>query len=121
LAKHPQHPACLQALQDSVEPITDSLALAETSATLTGFYKLPTEAATALTLGLKESVNVKPLSEADYDTAISEACQRGIMGGGIYASLHATFARRLGVTSVVTRNAGHFAHGAPELQLIVPS
>lgn len=55
LARHPQHPACLQALQDSVEPITDSHALAGTFATLTGFYKVPTEAATALTLGLKKT------------------------------------------------------------------
>jgi predicted nucleic acid-binding protein len=110
----------MQALQSSVKPITDTHALAETFATLTGFYKVPTEAAAELTLSLKEAVHVEVLSEGDYDTAIAQARQRGIMGGGIYDSLHATFARRLGATRVLTRNPGHFAHSAPELQIIVP-
>jgi predicted nucleic acid-binding protein len=95
-------------------------ALAETFATLTGFYKVPSEAAAELTLGLKALVQVDPLSLADYETAISEARQRGIMGGGIYDSLHATFARRKGAKRVVTRNPSHFAHTAPELEVVTP-
>jgi len=66
-----------------------------------------------------------PLEEAveqvrHYETAISEARQRGIMGGGIYDSLHATFARRRGAKRVVTRNPSHFAHTAPELEVVTP-
>ena len=120
LEKHPQHAACLRALQEAANPISDAHALAETFATLTGFYKVPTEAAAELTLGLKALVHVDPLSMADYETAISEARQRGIMGGGIYDSLHATFARRKGAQRVVTRNPSHFAHTAPELEVITP-
>ncbi|HXP63782.1 MAG TPA: AbrB/MazE/SpoVT family DNA-binding domain-containing protein [Dongiaceae bacterium] len=41
-------------------------------------------------------------------------------GGGIYDSLHATFARSRRARRVVTRNPGHFAHAAPELEVIVP-
>ena len=120
LEKHPQHAACLRALQEAANPISDAHALAETFATLTGFYKVPSEAAAELTLGLKALVQVDPLSMADYETAISEARQRGIMGGGIYDSLHATFARRKGAQRVVTRNPSHFAHTAPELEVITP-
>jgi predicted nucleic acid-binding protein len=120
LANHPQHAACVRALEGCAEPISDAHALAETFATLTGFYKVPTEAAAELTLGLRALVRVEPLSLADYLTAISEARQRGVMGGGIYDSLHATFARREGAKRVVTRNPGHFAHAAPELVITMP-
>jgi len=120
LEKHPQHAACLRALQEAANPVSDAHALAETFATLTGFYKVPSEAAAELTLGLRAVVQVDPLSLADYETAISEARQRGIMGGGIYDSLHATFARRKGANRIVTRNPSHFAHMAPELEVVAP-
>ena len=120
LEKHPQHAACLRALEACVDPITDAHALAETFATLTGFYRVPTEAASELTLGLKEVVRIKALPLDDYATAISQARQRGIMGAGIYDSLHATFARREGAKRVITRNPGHFAHAAPELEITAP-
>ena len=121
LEKHPQHAACLRALQEAANPVSDAHALAETFATLTSFYKVPSEAAAELTLGLKAVVQVDPLSLADYETAISEARRRGIMGGGIYDSLHATFARRKGAKRIVTRNPSHFAHTAPELEVVAPS
>jgi len=120
LEKHPQHAACLRALQEAANPVSDAHALAETFATLTGFYKVPSEAAAELTLGLRAVVQIDPLSLADYETAISEARQRGIMGGGIYDSLHATFARRKGAKRIVTRNPSHFAHTAPELEVVAP-
>ena len=120
LEKHPQHTACLRALQDAPNPITDAHVLAEVFATLTGFYKVPSEAAAELTLGLKALMQVEPLPLADYETAISEARQRGIMGGGIYDSLHATFARRKNAKRIVTRNPSHFAHTAPELEVVSP-
>jgi predicted nucleic acid-binding protein len=120
LEKHPQHAACLRALQESSTPITDAHVLAETFATLTGFYKVPSEAAAELTLGLRALVQVEPLPMDDYETAISEARQRGIMGGGIYDSLHATFARRKGAKRIVTRNPSHFTHTAPELEIVSP-
>lgn len=120
LERHPQHAGCLRALQEPETLVTDAHALAETFATLTGFYKVPTEAAAELTLGLKTLIRVDPLPLADYETAISEARQRGIMGGGIYDSLHATFARRKGAQRIVTRNPSHFVHTAPELEVVVP-
>jgi predicted nucleic acid-binding protein len=120
LEKHPQHAACLRALEACANPISDAHALAETFATLTGFYRVPAEAAAELTLGLRAVVRVQALSLANYATAISEARQRGIMGGGIYDSLHATFARRQGARRVITRNPGHFAHAAPEREVIAP-
>jgi predicted nucleic acid-binding protein len=120
LVKHPQHAACLRAMEDAADPVSNAHALAETFATLTGFYKVPTEAATELVLGLKSVVDIEPLSAADYDTAISEARQRGIMGGGIYDSLHATFARRKRAKRIVTRNPSHFVHVAPELEVVAP-
>jgi predicted nucleic acid-binding protein len=120
LKRHPQHAACLRALRESAAPVTDAHALAETFATLTGFYKVPSDAAAELTLGLRALVKVESLPLADYETAISEARQRGIMGGGIYDSLHATFARRKGAGRIVTRNPSHFAHTAPELEVVAP-
>jgi predicted nucleic acid-binding protein len=120
LASHPQHASCLRAVEEADHPISDAHALAETFATLTGFYKVPTEAASELVLALKAFVEIEPLALRDYDIAISQARQRGIMGGGIYDSLHATFARRKGAKWVVTRNPSHFAHAAPELDVIVP-
>ena len=120
LVKHPQHAACLRAMENAVDPVSNAHALAEAFATLTGFYKVPTEAATELVLGLKTVVDTEPLSAADYDTAICEARRRDIMGGGIYDSLHATFARRRGAKRIVTRNPSHLAHGAPELEVLGP-
>ncbi|MBI5387326.1 MAG: PIN domain-containing protein [Verrucomicrobia bacterium] len=120
LAQHPEHAACLEALEESEAPFTDAHALAETFATLTGFYKVPVDAATELTLGLKSNLAVEPLPLADYEKAIGEARQRGVMGGGIYDSLHATFARRKGAKRIVTRNPSHFAHAAPDLEILTP-
>jgi predicted nucleic acid-binding protein len=120
LERHPEHDRCLRALKECVRPVTDAHAFAETFATLTGFYRVPVEAAAELTLGLRAIVRAEALPLADYETAIAEARQRGIMGGGIYDSLHATFARRKGAKQVITRNPGHFAHAGPELEIVVP-
>jgi len=120
LEKHPEHKACVAALEQFSECFTNFHALAETFATLTGFYKVPTDAAIELTLGLKERVRVKAIEVSDYETAIREARSRGIMGGGIYDSLHATFARREGAKRIVTRNPSHFAHAAPEVEILTP-
>lgn len=120
LESHHEHAACKHAVEHSENPISDVHALAETFATLTGFYKVPTEAASELTLGLKTVIRIEPLTAADYDTAISEARARGIMGGGIYDSLHATFARRRGAKRIITRNPSHFLHAAPELEVFAP-
>src|SRR5438045_8530498 len=94
LQSHPEHEACLAALQDFERPFTNARALAEAFATLTGFYRVPSEAACELTLGLRAAIAVEALGLADHETSIREARSRGVMGGGIYDSLHATFARR---------------------------
>lgn len=120
LEKHPEHAACLEALEAKAGAFTDAHALAETFATLTGFYKVPVAAATELTLGLKTSLTIEPLLLPDYEVAIGEAERRGVMGGGIYDSLHATFARRQGARRIVTRNPSHFAHAAPDLEILTP-
>lgn len=100
---------------------TNAHALAETFSALTGFYKVPAEAATELTLGLRELVLVEALTLADYETAIREARSRGVMGGGIYDSLHATFARRRKAVQIITRNPSHFQHVAPDIEILTPS
>jgi len=53
-------------------------------------------------------------------TSIQEARSRGVMGGGIYDSLHATFARRKKATQIVTRNPTHFHHVAPDIEILTP-
>ena len=120
LEAHPQHETCLQAVEQSRDRVTCAHTLAETFSTLTAFYKVPNDVAAELTLGLKARVAVTPLTLADYETALAEARQRGVMGGGIYDALHATYARRLGAKNVVTRNPGNFKHVAPELTILVP-
>jgi predicted nucleic acid-binding protein len=120
LKSHPEHEVCLAALEDSPRPFTNAHALAETFATLTGFYKVPTDTATELTLSLRDSVVVEVLVLADYETAIREARSRGVMGGGIYDSLHATFARRKKAVQLVTRNPSHFQHVAPDIEILTP-
>ena len=120
LKSHPEHEACLEALEEADRPFTDAHALAETFATLTGFYKVPKDAATELTLSLRDSVEVEALPLLDYETAIREARSRGVMGGGIYDSLHATFARRKKAVQIVTRNPSHFQHVAPDIEILTP-
>jgi predicted nucleic acid-binding protein len=120
LKSHPEHAVCLAALEDSLRPFTNAHALAETFATLTGFYKVPTDAATTLTLSLGDLVLVEALALADYETAIREARSRGVMGGGVYDSLHATFARRKKAVQIVTRNPSHFQHVAPDIEILTP-
>lgn len=120
LKSHPEHALCRAALEDSVRPFTNAHALAETFATLTGFYKVPTEAAAELTLGLRDALEVGALVLADYETAIRESRSRGVMGGGIYDSLHATFARRKKAVQIVTRNPSHFQHVAPDIEILTP-
>ncbi len=120
LKSHSEHGVCLAALEDSEGPFTNAHALAETFATLTGFYKVPTDAATEVMLSLRDSVVVEALMLADYETAIREAHSRGVMGGGIYDSLHATFARRKKAVQIVTRNPSHFQHVAPDIEILTP-
>ncbi len=120
LESHPEHEVCLAAIEESMHPFTNAHALAETFATLTGFYKVPTDVATELTLSLQDSVAVEALALTDYETAIREARSRGIMGGGIYDSLHATFARRKKAAQIVTRNPSHFQHAAPDIEILTP-
>ena len=121
LKSHPEHAACVAALEDAGRPFTNAHALAETFSALTGFYKVPTDAAAELTLSLRDSVVVEALTLADYETAICEARSRGVMGGGIYDSLHATFARRKKAVRIVTRNPSHFQHVAPDIEILTPS
>jgi len=120
LQSHPEHAACLTALNDTAQPFTNAHALAETFATLTGFYKVPNGVATELVLSLQASLLVEPLALADYETALREARSRGVMGGGIYDSLHATFARRKQAVQIVTRNPTHFQHVAPDVEIVTP-
>jgi predicted nucleic acid-binding protein len=120
IKSHPEHVSCLAALEDSARPFTNGHVLAETFATLTGFYRVPTDTATELTLSLRDSVVVEALTMADYQTAIREARSRGVMGGGIYDSLHATFARRKKADQIVTRNPSHFQHVAPDIEVLTP-
>ena len=120
LESYPEHEVCLAAIEESMHPFTNAHALAETFATLTGFYKVPTDVATELTLSLQYSVAVEALALTDYETAIREARSRGIMGGGIYDSLHATFARRKKAAQIVTRNPSHFQHAAPDIEILTP-
>ncbi len=120
LETHPEHAACVSALQNFGRPFTNARALAETFATLTGFYKVPTEAAAEMTLGLRDAIEVQALALADYEVSIREARARGVMGGGIYDSLHATFARRKKAAQIVTRNPSHFQHVAPDIEILTP-
>ncbi len=120
LKSHPEHRVCISVLEDCPRPFTNSHALAESFATLTGFYKVPTNVASELTLGLRNAVMVEPLAWVDYETAIQEARSRGVMGGGIYDSLHATFARRKKAVQIVTRNPSHFQHVAPDIEILSP-
>lgn len=120
LKAHPEHDICLAALEESALRFTNAHALAETFATLTGFYKVPSDAATELTLSLRDLVAVEALTLADYETAIREARSRGVMGGGIYDSLHATFARRKRAVQIVTRNPSDFHHVAPDIEILTP-
>jgi hypothetical protein len=96
------------ALEDFEDPFTNAHVLAEILATLTGFYKVPADTAAALILSLRDSVEVHALALGDYERAIRETRSRGVMGGGIYDSLHATFARRHKAVRIVTRNPSHF-------------
>ena len=120
LRSHPEHQVCLSALESSEKPFTNAHALAETFATLSGFYKVPASVATELTLTLRDSLSVEPLLLGDYETAIQESRSRGVMGGGIYDSLHATFARRKKARQIITRNPSHFQHVAPDIEILTP-
>ena len=120
LESHPQHKSCLAVFEREHRRVTCAHTLAETFSTLTAFYKVPNDVAAELTLGLKRRVAVSALALEDYEMALTEARRRGVMGGGIYDSLHATYARRLGASAVVTRNPGNFKHVAPELEIVVP-
>ena len=71
-------------------------------------------------LGLRDSLDVQAVPIADYETAIRQARSRGVMGGGIYDSLHATFARRNKALRIVTRNPSHFHHVAPDIEILSP-
>jgi predicted nucleic acid-binding protein len=92
LEKQPEHRQCLAALELYTDCVAGAHALAEVFATLTGFY----------------------------ETVIREARSRGVMGVRIYDALHSTFARNKRANRIITRNASHFAHTAPELEILTP-
>jgi predicted nucleic acid-binding protein len=120
LSNHAQHDVCLSALEESDKPFTNAHALAEAFSTLTSHFQVPPDAAAEMTLSVSQTIPVEALALADYETAISEARRRGVMGGGIYDSLHATYARRKGAKQIVTRNPSHFVHVAPDMEILTP-
>ena len=122
MASHPGHAGCLAQFEAAKDRLTCGHALAETFASLNSHFKVPNEVAAELTLSLleRENFRVEALSIEDYKATISEAKQRGVMGGGIYDSLHATFARRRGAKRIVTLNGGDFRHVAPDLEIVSP-
>lgn len=120
LQSHPRHRECFALFESTRDRVTNAHALAEVFSTLTGFYKVSNDIAAELTLALMDKLKVEPLSLLDYETAIAEARQRGVMGGGIYDSLHATYARHRSVHRIITRNPGNFDHVAPDMEIVVP-
>lgn len=48
LEAHPHHEVCRESYEDSERPFSNAHALAETFATLTGFYKVPVFEATGV-------------------------------------------------------------------------
>lgn len=120
LERHPEHKQCRAAFGQYADIFTDAHALAETFATLTGFYKVPVASAAELILALREVLAIEPLTIRDYEIAIAESRQRGVMGGGIYDALHATFARRKLARRIITRNPSHFGPLAPEVEILTP-
>ncbi len=122
LSSHSQHKTCSAAFAATTDRMTCGHALAETFSSLTSHYKVPNDVAAELIMDLLtlENFQVEALSLEDYETAITEAKKRGIMGGGIYDSLHATFARRQGAKKIVTLNLGDFLHVAPDMQVVLP-
>ena len=102
LAEHPEHDVCESLLSAEADIFTDAHCLAEVFATLSGFYKVPTAQAAELTLSIANLFHVEPLALSDYIKTIGEARRRGVMGGGIYDSLHATIARKAGARRVAT-------------------
>lgn len=69
LKSHSEHETCFAALQDSARPFTNAHELAEAFATLTGFYKVPTDVEAELTLRLQGSVSeAGHVQDDDQDT-----------------------------------------------------
>ena len=110
----------MELFETTPEKISCAHALSEIFATLTGIYKISNEIAAKQTLQLRRSINISPLTMEDYETAILEARQRGVMGAGLYDSLHAVFARRCGAKQIYTLNTTDFIHVAPDLEIILP-
>ena len=120
LQTHPNHKECFSFFEQTRERMTCAHALAEAFSTLTASYKIPNYIAAELILGLPVRLAVEPLSTDDYEMAIAESQQRGVMGGGIYDALHAAFARRHFARRIVTRNPSNFQHVAPDLEIVIP-
>jgi len=120
LNRHPQHKICVEIFESTPEKFTCAHALAEIFNTLTGTYKISNDIAAQQVLQLRHSISVSPLTLEDYETAISEARQRGIMGAVIYDSLHAVFARRRAAKRIFTLNANDFIHVASDLEIVIP-
>jgi len=120
LKAHPRHPSCSDGLAQTDHAFTNAHVVAEVFSTLTGLYKVPNGAATELVLALDDCLLVEPLTWGDYKTAIKESRARGVMGGGIYDALHATFARRKKASRIVTLNPSHFHHVAPDIEILTP-
>jgi hypothetical protein len=51
---------------------------------------------------------------------IGEAQRRGVMGGGIYIRCTPVLPRARAPGRIVTRNPSHFAHAAPDLEILTP-
>ena len=120
LQSHPEHEACLAALERFRAALHECAGASGGVRDSDRFYRVPSEAACELTLGLRAAIAVEALGLADHETSIREARSRGVMGGGIYDSLHATFARRKKAIRIVTRNPSHFEHVAPDIEILTP-
>src|SRR4051812_23441690 len=91
LAQHPQQAAC--AVLINREAVTSCHTVAEAFNTLTGFFKIPNDTASELLIPLSNEIRFETISVDDYFRVVREARQRGVQGGIVYDSIHATVAR----------------------------
>ena len=119
LEKHPEHAACLEALEGTAGPFTDAHALAETYRTLTTLHHpIPPAAAAKLVVGLQSTLRVVDLPRAVYHAALAEVARQGLAGAIVYDAVHCFAARAGNAGRIVTRNAPHFRLFAGTIEVV---
>ena len=121
---HQHHPSSLFlfSIQQRDTSYTSAHCLAEVYSTLTGIPgagRASVETMSEILTDIRARLSIVTLDESDYLSAMGDAAELNVFGGGIYDALVARCALKAQVETLYTWNVKHFVRLGPDVAALV--